>query len=496
MKKFIITLIATIWLSCGLIQNSFAALNAATVWDVRTTGSANNGGGFKSGTGTDQSQSDAAADSGTDLACADGDAAAPVVTSATHDFVTADVGNIINITEVGDGFTLGRYQIASVNANAATLDRACGANGALTGGDWYLGGAVNHPDTISAIVVAGNTIYIQNGSYVKVGANAYILNTSVAGGNGTPIQWIGYITNHSTVPIGTDRPVFDGDSDANGTDDTATIVDLNNAGNIFKHMIWKNATTTGIDLAASVNAHFENIRLTSNVDGVGTVASSSGNYFLNCEVDNNSSDGMNSAGNYSPTLINCYVHDNTAVGIQSAHTGSFAVAINSIFDSNGGIGFGAFNRAVIINSIAYNNTGAATSGFLFSGADTANLSLALNSIAMNNGQYGFSRNATTRGAVSYFDYNDYNGNGTAGTYQITTGANDLTSDPLFTAPTTGDFTLQSSSPMLSTGFPNSTWSTIVGLTAGDYQWNIGVDQDDNTAAGGVGGGAGFFDMGD
>jgi hypothetical protein len=36
--------------------------------------------------------------------------------------------------------------------------------------------------------------------------------------------------------------------------------------------------------------------------------------------------------------------------------------------------------------------------------------------------------------------------------------------------------------------------TIFYTITRDYQWNIGVDQDDNTVAGGSGGGASFFSM--
>jgi hypothetical protein len=64
-----------------------------------------------------------------------------VITSATHNFVAADVGNLIQIT-AGTNWTTGFYQIVSVAANAATLDRAVGTAVSLTNGTFAVGGAL------------------------------------------------------------------------------------------------------------------------------------------------------------------------------------------------------------------------------------------------------------------------------------------------------------------------------------------------------------------
>lgn len=69
----------------------------------------------------------------TDAACADGDATNPVITSATYTFTSRDVGKVVHVT-AGTSWTTGIYTIVSVSAGAATLDRAVGANGALTSG--------------------------------------------------------------------------------------------------------------------------------------------------------------------------------------------------------------------------------------------------------------------------------------------------------------------------------------------------------------------------
>jgi hypothetical protein len=58
---------------------------------------------------------------------------APVVTSASHNFTADEVGNLFNVT-AGTNWTVGLYRIASVAANAATLDRACASVASPTSG--------------------------------------------------------------------------------------------------------------------------------------------------------------------------------------------------------------------------------------------------------------------------------------------------------------------------------------------------------------------------
>jgi len=110
-------------------------------------------------------------------------------------------------------------------------------------------------------------------------------------------------------------------------------------------------------------------------------------------------------------------------------------------------------------------------------ASDARHQIAINCIASTNGDYGFIRSSATAFPLLLFNclWNG-NGNTVSGVVQV---EGNSTSDPSFTNAAGGDFTLQSGSGALATGFPQA----IMGAT-GDYQWNIGVDQDDNTAAGG------------
>lgn len=81
----------------------------------------------------------------TDLAATSGTTSAPVVTSASHNFVAADVGSLIYIS-AGTNWLVGWYQIISTATNAATLDHACASTSSPTAGSWNV--PYNTQDTI------------------------------------------------------------------------------------------------------------------------------------------------------------------------------------------------------------------------------------------------------------------------------------------------------------------------------------------------------------
>jgi hypothetical protein len=145
MKRYLLAfLLATVSAS------AWAAISADTVWEVRSTNGADtNGGGFVPGQGaTDVS-------GGTDLAI---DAASnTVVTSASHNFVAADVGKYLAIT-AGTDWNLGYFNILSTATNAATLDRTPGAVG-LTGGTYTLYSAIDYSQQ-NAKNTTGNNISV------------------------------------------------------------------------------------------------------------------------------------------------------------------------------------------------------------------------------------------------------------------------------------------------------------------------------------------------
>jgi hypothetical protein len=95
------------------------SIAAGTVWEINASGTANNanGGGFNPTN----------ANFATDLACDTntGNTNSPVVSSASYNFVSADVGKWVYVKS-GTNWTAGWYQIASVASNKATLSAAVG----------------------------------------------------------------------------------------------------------------------------------------------------------------------------------------------------------------------------------------------------------------------------------------------------------------------------------------------------------------------------------
>lgn len=109
-------LIIAMVLACA--GSACAAFNAATIWDVRSSGSDSNGGGFDAA--NTNFATDLAADTNT------GNTSSPVVSSASYNFVAGDVGHWLYIKSGTNSFP-GWYQIASVASNKATLTASLGS---------------------------------------------------------------------------------------------------------------------------------------------------------------------------------------------------------------------------------------------------------------------------------------------------------------------------------------------------------------------------------
>ena len=166
------------------------AFALTTNWDIRTTGSDSNGGGWDTASsGTDYSQQNSAQVAFTDLVIG---ATNTEITSALNPFTSAYVGNIINVTG-GIGFTVQRVQVVSVLAGVATCDKAVGT-ASSTGGTGNLGGSLANFATAVNIMPnssanTGNTVWIQSGTYT------YTSTQTLTPGGGSA-QIFGYQNTH------------------------------------------------------------------------------------------------------------------------------------------------------------------------------------------------------------------------------------------------------------------------------------------------------------
>lgn len=182
------------------------AFTANVNWEVRTTGSDTNGGGYnKTATGgTDFSQQNAAQFAYTDLVIG---ATNTQITSVARPFTSVDVGNIINVVS-GTGFTVQRVQIISVASNVATCDKAVGT-AASTAGVGNLGGALATLVVALPLASLGAVVWVQAGTYTAttvatINGSCYVIGYgTVRGDNGVPTLAANFSSTNSTINVNT-----------------------------------------------------------------------------------------------------------------------------------------------------------------------------------------------------------------------------------------------------------------------------------------------------
>lgn len=387
------------------------ALSTATVWEVRpTVGADTNGGGFVAGaSGTDYSQQNSAQYTFTDLASTNGTNASPSVTSASHNFVAADVGNLINIS-AGTNWTAGFYQIVSVAANAATLDRACGSSATLSGGTYAVGGALATISKAFAAAALSNTIYIKaTGSYTVTAT------LTLTGQNPTGFFFIGYTTTRG------DNGQFTWTTATNSTP-LMTSGGSDPAGFVFQNIKFTNtAGTKDVALHGGLSSQIFDVRFVNcTFDGLksATTAYVGGTSFNliqvvfdSCEIKNCTTHGVAcSAGTY---FLACIIHDNTTDGIHitaigSGFNSSGIYLERTVVYNNGGKGIN-FAEAmpigngdpvlVCVNSAVLNST----SDGIFITAQTGTaiypFLMLVNTIIDSNGGFGINNAAATMGVM-------------------------------------------------------------------------------------------------
>jgi hypothetical protein len=330
------------------------AFAATTEWDIRTTGSNANGGGFNtSATGTDRSQSDTAFVAFTDLVIGTPNT---TITSAAHPFDATSPGNIINITG-GTGFTVQRVQIVSVAGAVATCDKAVGTIGS-TGGTGNLGGALLTIATANGLAVDSNIIHIKAGTYTHTAAVA------IPVGNMT---WQGYNTTHGD---GGTRPLI-----TTVTNSVNLITTSSTSGNQrFINLSLSNTAGTRANGIVQLVSHGSStfwILSTCVLDGfiVGLNSDNIGVDFDvafimldKCEIKNCTSHGIAANGsgvNTSFILTNCcWIHDNGGSGIDATTANAQFKAFASVFSGNGasGVTVGGSQTSQLVNCAFSGNT--------------------------------------------------------------------------------------------------------------------------------------------
>ncbi len=343
----------------------------ALAWEVRTTGSDTNGGGFDSSLGgTDYSQQNSAQATGT------GTSASTTLTATTGIFTSAMVGNFVT-----NGTTW--YKItAYTSSTIVTLS----GSPSWTAQTIKVGGALATPGLSAAQNnIYGGDIYIKTGTYSVTSTSLNVSSGCIQIWYGT--KMIGYgttrgDTGRATVQVnvgsatllqegnishGYENIIFDGNSQSSSgfiTNDGAGRgyffnCDIKNfTANTFGAAGYEQCYVSGNSYA--INGGFYDCVITGGAsDGC------SGN-IIRCVVYGNA--GIGYAGFAS--VIDCSIYNNGSHGIQFNNGTGAAVVRNTIFSNNGGYAInvsGSIRGLITVNCAYYNNTSGNYSG----GADVS-----------------------------------------------------------------------------------------------------------------------------
>lgn len=404
------------------------ALSATVEWDVRTSGDDSNGGGFNSGaSGTDYSQQDSAQVSFSDLVIDGADNTK--LTSALNPFTSAHVGNVLNVTG-GTGFTTGRYQVVSVVAAVATMDRAVGTVGS-TGGAGKLGGALATIGAAAGPAVSGNVLHVKAGTYTFSATVTFSVGV---------VTLRGYQTTHSD---GGTKPLV-----TTATNSTDLFHVTGGGGYAWLYVenlsLSNTASTRAVGLAASGNyaaflildCVFDGFSYAVNANGA--IANSVGFAAINSEFKNCATAAV--ALNIPSALFHgCYFHDCTQDGIEGNASNTCVAVSACIFANIGKYAVWQTSGEISAFGCSFYNCGLTYSGHPFpaltvnAGAKTY---LVVNSIFFG-GAKAYLDTGTSR-AIGRNNAVDAAGMG-ADVYHSLSDKT-LTSDP-FSNPASGDFSL-------------------------------------------------------
>ena len=361
--------------------------------------------------GIDYSQQDSAQASGTHLAS---DGAGTTLTDSTaSSFTAAMVGNLIYIT--GTGFTTGWYEVVTyIGATQVTIDRNCGAS--ASSGTWSLGGALYALDatlvTFCNSLVAGNTVWVKNGTYTLTGT----LNPSTAGTNALPILYQGFNSVHGDACNGANRPLIAGGASYQWSPSASYNQFLN-----FR--VTATASATGALVANGTGNLIQNCYV-NNLSATGTAAiwaTGTGAMIVNCEAQSTAGYAFNIAAGANTRCLLCWAHD-SAVGFQCT-SGTPDIDSCLIEACVTGVSFSTASSADVVNCTFAH----CTTGLLASGA-------AVYDTVLNNQFFGCKTAINWSGATNYltnfYAYNNFFGNGTDCLYAAK-GPTDTAYDPAF-----------------------------------------------------------------
>lgn len=254
------------------------------------------------------------------------------------------------------------------------------------------------------------------------------------------------------------RPVLNGTS-------TNSVISFNSLANCWAENLELDQDGASGNVASmdGIAGTLYNVKI-SDGGGHGVRATAVANKIIACEISGVLGDGVNDAR--SGLVLGCYIHDVAGNGINVIDANAACSIVNNVIDTCTGRGIylslpDSNQNAIklVIGNTVYN---CGNSGIEMADADI-NVVL-INDLCQDNGNAAGESNvewaAGNSEAVSFHGWNlFYNNSGADAPINYTLNATELTTDPLMTAPSTGDFSLGSSSPAKATGFPGQLLGT-------------------------------------
>lgn len=409
------------------------ALGPRLTWEVRSTGNANNGGGFDpsvAGAGTDFSQQDSPAVT-IDNATITTSITANVITfTAGYTPTSADVGNVVHML-TGTNVTAGPYLITTVGGSTWTVTGAVNlpTSGTTTNATGRMGGALSKLPDLPTFP-DGNTIWVR-GSFST--ASQITLAGSITDGRFT--TYLGYTTTR-------------GDNGLATITATANLAPVVVAGNqlIFRNFKIDGANTADRGITFGIDCYVDNLFVTRcnlsggqaqnegtrvrrslfTFNGAGAAAGAgldvgTGCIASECEAHDNKQGFSSSNG--TGDFRFCLSHGNTGSGFYQAGDDGMRL-LNCVSDLNG------------VDGLQINDSGGGTTIEVTNCIFSNNTGRGIRSVATD-----YSAAASAQMAV-FFQNNAFYNN-TAGNYgQVPQGASDilLTASP-YTNAAGGDYSL-------------------------------------------------------
>lgn len=327
-----------------------AALSPQTVWEVRANGNNTNGGAFVAGaSGTDYSIQDAKNTVGSNISTTDAVAnGTTTITSATANFTSAIVGNVIYLAGGTGSLEAGRYRVTTfTNSTTIVVDRNVASGTGIT---MNIGGAVSSLTEVNSHMVSRNKIFMKADAEYTISSG---ITMSVAGGI-THNQMYNQLEGYSSTRGDGGRPTI------RATTSSINMLTLSGAAWRVANLILDcdaQTSCTGVT-ANGASTIYQNIKVMDYTTyGFNTFSGNPGKimFFYN-EVTGGASGstGIRAQGN-GYFIFNNYVHDISGTGISTTDTSTI---MNNIVDTVAGASSDCINAAgngiIMVGNTTYN----------------------------------------------------------------------------------------------------------------------------------------------